>query len=89
MTPLERAERLTDLLKQAGWSGTELTRRLKSVHGVPLDDRRVRRWTAGAYDVPDAVLKWLEAVVKAIDKLEAPLVPVERNRRRAPGEGEE
>lgn len=53
MTPAARLEAALDALR---WSGRSLAAVLR------LNERTVRRWAAGEYDPPPAVLAWLETL---------------------------
>lgn len=55
-TPGTVERRLCDALYALGWSQRELSRRLAQ------DERTVRRWAAGEYPAPPAVLAWLETL---------------------------
>lgn len=53
MTP---SDRLRDALATLHWSGRSLAAILRT------DERKVRRWASGAYEPPEAVVAWLEAL---------------------------
>jgi ribosome-binding protein aMBF1 (putative translation factor) len=63
------ATRLRTALDRLHWSG----RSLAAILGE--DERKVRRWAAGAYDPPEIVLAWLERLAAFHDANPAPRRP--------------
>lgn len=63
---LTRAARLRAALDRLHWSGRALAAILEQ------DERKVRRWAAGVYNPPEAVLVWLEILADFHDAHPAP-----------------
>jgi ribosome-binding protein aMBF1 (putative translation factor) len=68
-TPGAGATRLRAALDRLHWSG----RSLAAILGQ--DERKVRRWAAGAYEPPEDVLTWLERLAAFHDANPAPAKP--------------
>ena len=62
MTP----DRLRSCLAAIGWSQRGLADQLD------CDERRVRRWASGVYEVPAVVAEWLERLAEGHRQLPAP-----------------
>ena len=66
MDSVTSADRLRAALDRLHWSG----RSLAAILGQ--DERKVRRWAAGAYEPPEDVLAWLERLAAFHDANPAP-----------------